>query len=87
MRRWFAKITIGLYLSVLSVGIISHAMNFGTFSHPAMYYIVWDMFCGWTAHEIRYHVIAEGESGTYYDVSQGPWGTFMPYGDLPRSQY
>ena len=87
MRRWFAKLTIGLYVSALFLGISAHAMNFGTSSHPAMYYFVWDMFCGWAAHEIRYHVVAEGESGTYYDVSQGPWSTFTPYGDLSRAQY
>ncbi len=87
MRRWFAKLTIGLYVSALFLGITAHAMNFGGSSHPAMYYFVWDMFCGWTAHEIRYHVVAEGESGTYYDVSQGPWSTFTPYGDLSRAQY
>jgi len=87
MRRWFAKLTIGLYVGALFLGISAHAMSFGTSAHPAMYYFVWDMFCGWTAHEIRYHVLAEGESGTYYDVSQGPWSTFTPYGDLSRAQY
>lgn len=87
MKHALAKLTIGLYLSALSLGIVAHAMNFGTSVHPAMYYFVWDMFCGWSAHEIRYHVVAEGESGTYYDVSKGPWSTFSPYGDLSRSQY
>ena len=87
MRRWFAKLTIGLYVSALFLGISAHAMNFGTSSHPGMYYFVWDMFCGWAAHEFRYHLVAEGESGTYYDVSQGPWSTFTPYGDLNRAQY
>ena len=87
MRRWFAKLTIGLYVSALFLGIGAHAMNFGTSSHPGMYFFVWDMFCGWAAHEIRYHIVAEGESGTYYDVSQGPWNTFTPYGDLSRAQY
>ena len=87
MKLWFAKLTIGLYLSMSFIGIAAHAMNFGTASHPAMYYFVWDMFCGWAAHEIRYHVVAEGESGAYYDVSQGPWSTFKPYGDLSRAQY
>ena len=53
MKNWFAKLTIGLYLSMSFIGIAAHAMNFGTNSHPAMYYFVWDMFCGWAAHEIR----------------------------------
>jgi hypothetical protein len=87
MRRWFAKVTIGLYMSAMIAGIAAHAMNFGTNSHPAMYFFVWDMFCGWSAHEIRYHLIAEGESGAYYDITEGPWGTFTPYGDLSRAQY
>jgi hypothetical protein len=87
MRRWLAKLTIGAYLTALAVGIACHAMNFGLSSHPAMYYVVWDMFCGWSAHEQRYHLIAEGESGNYYKLSPAPWHTFAPYGDLERDQY
>jgi hypothetical protein len=87
MRRWLAKLVIGLYLTATFGGIAAHAMNFGTSTHPAMYYFVWDMFCGWAAHEIRYHIVAEGESGTYYDLTSPPWSTFAPYGDLARAQY
>lgn len=87
MKRWLAKLTIGLYLTMTFLGIAAHAMNFGTGTHPAMYYFVWDMFCGWSAHEIRYHLLAEGESGTYYDITEPPWHSFCPYGDLPRTQY
>src|SRR5690606_4665176 len=55
--------------------------------HPMMYYVVWDMFCGWAAHECRYHVIAEGVSGRHYEVVPGPWGELRPFGDLGRHQY
>ena len=87
MKRWFSSAVIGVYLTALSAGLISQTMNFGSTSHPAMYFFVWDMFCGWSSHEIRYHVIGEGESGTYYELAPGPWKQFMPYGDIPRSHY
>lgn len=87
MKRWLAKITIASYLTALAMGIVCHAMNFGLSSHPAVYYFVWDMFCGWSAHEVRYHLIGEGESGNFYRLSPPPWNTFKPYGDLERHQY
>ena len=87
MKRWLSHCAIGLYLSALSAGLISQTMNFGSASHPIMYFFVWDMFCGWSSHEIRYHVIGEGESGAYYQLAPGPWQTFMPYGDLDRMHY
>ncbi len=87
MKRWFSNIVIGLYLTSLAAGIVSHTLNFGNASHPAMYYFVWDMFCGWSSHEIRYHVIGQGESGTYYELAPGPWTRFMPFGDLDRLHY
>ncbi|MEI8381174.1 MAG: hypothetical protein WCJ09_13680 [Planctomycetota bacterium] len=87
MKRWLAKLTIGTYLTALALGIGSHAMNFGTGAHPAMYYFIWDMFCGWSAHEVRYHIVGEGESGQHYRLSPAPWSTFAPYGDLERAQY
>ncbi len=87
MKRLLAKLAIGSYLTALALGIGCHAMNFGLSSHPVVYYFVWDMFCGWSAHELRYHLVAEGESGDYYRLSPAPWNTFAPYGDLERSQY
>lgn len=87
MKRWLAKLTIGTYLTALALGIVSHAMNFGTGAHPVMYYLVWDMFCGWSAHELRYHIVGESESGQYYKLTPAPWSTFAPYGDLERAQY
>jgi hypothetical protein len=45
------------------------------------------MFCGWAAHDCRFHAIAEGVSGTHYQVLPGPWGDFAPFGSLGRHQY
>ncbi len=87
MKRWFSSLFIGLYLTAMSLGIASQTMNFGSTFHPVMYFFVWDMFCGWSSHEIRYHVVGEGESGTYYELTPGPWKQFMPYGDLARAHY
>ncbi|MEM9701529.1 MAG: hypothetical protein AAF907_03690 [Planctomycetota bacterium] len=90
LSRWAAGLFIGGYLSVLGIGVGAHALGFGESSHPMMYYIVWDMFCGWSPHSYRTHVIAEGESGTWYDAGAGPWDDarpFRPYGDLQRIHY
>lgn len=87
MKRWLAKLIIGSYLTALAMGVGCYAMNFGMSSHPIVYFFVWDMFCGWSAHEVRYHLVAEGESGAFYRLSPPPWNTFSPYGDLERDQY
>jgi len=86
-RRRGATVVIVAYLSVLGWGVGSHAMKYKRHAHPAMYMVVWDMFCGWTAWANRFHVIGEGESGTYYELAPGPWGSFQPYGKLDRHQY
>lgn len=87
MKRWFAHLFIGTYLFALGIGVLSHAFNFGLAAHPGMYYIVWDMFCGWAAYESHTQLIAQGESGTYYELSPAPWGDFKPYGPLGRRHY
>lgn len=87
MKRWLVISTIGCYLSVLTFGVVSHALSYKKNVHPAMYFVVWDMFCGWSSYEDRTHIIGEGESGKYYQLSPGPWGEFKPYGDLGRQHY
>lgn len=87
MKRWLAHLFIASYLGALGIGIICHTFNFGTAVHPAMYYIIWDMFCGWSSYESRMQVIGEGASGTFYELSPGPWGDFKPYGPLGRRHY
>lgn len=87
MRRWSSQLFITLYLTALSVGLLSHAMKFLTTSHPAMYFIVWDMYCGWSAYEGRIHMIGEGESGRFYEIAPTPWGEFRPYQSCNRIDY
>lgn len=87
MRRWLSSLFIAGYLAALAAGLGGQVLKFGTSSHPAVYFVVWDMFCGWSTFEARYHLIAEGESGTYYWLAPAPWDNFAPYGDLARHQY
>ncbi len=87
MKRWLVSLVIGSYLGSLGYGIACHALDFNTAAHPSMYFVVWDMFCGWSAYSNRLHLVAEGESGRYYEVGPGPWSNFHPYGNLPRHHY
>ncbi len=87
MKRWLSKLTIVCYLSTLAFGIFSHTLSYKNVSHPFMYYIVWDMFCGWSAHDTRVHIISEGESGKYYELTPAPWGELTPYGSIGRRHY
>ena len=87
MKRLLAVGTIFAYLGVLVAGLGSHALNYKTNAHPTMYFIVWDMFCGWSAYEDRTHIIGQGESGRYYDLAPAPWGDYRPFGDIERHHY
>lgn len=87
MKRWIVNSLIVGYLSVLVYGLFCHALYYKINQHASMYFIVWDMYCGWAAYETRLHVIGEGESGRYYELAPGPWGSFKPHGDLDRRHY
>ncbi len=87
VKKWLAAAFISCYLGALTFGIFSHTFQHMTSSHPAMYFIVWDMFCGWNAHSSHMHVIAEGESGDYYRLTPAPWGAFVPFGTKQRRHY
>lgn len=87
MKRWFSHCVITLYLGCVLFGVAVHAVEYREHDHPAMYFIVWDMFCGWTAWEQRLHIIGEGESGEYYELAPGPWGDYEPFGNLDRHHY
>ena len=87
MKRYAAIATIVVYLGALGWGVVSHTLSLGNVSHPAMYYVVWDMFCGWSAYANRLHIIGEGEDGKYYELAPGPWTKFTPFGDLSRHHY
>lgn len=87
VRRWLAALGITAYLSALLFGVVAHATHFHEGSHPSMYFLVWDMFCGWAAYETRTHIIGQGVSGSYYELSPGPWSDYQPYGDISRQHY
>lgn len=87
MKRWMTHSFIALYLTAISWGIVSHSVEYGAYSHPAMYYVVWDMFCGWSGYSGRLQIIGEGESGKYYELAPGPWGEFVPFGSAARRHY
>jgi len=87
MKRWITSLGIGAYLMALTVGFVSHALDVGTACHPIMYFLIWDMFCGWSGYEGRMQLIGEGETGKFYELAPGPWGEFHPYGFIDRHHY
>lgn len=86
-RRWMATIVIVIYLSCVGHGVVCHMLQYRPNAHPLMYFTVWDMFCGWSGWSFRTHLIAEGESGQFYQLTPTPWGAFQPYSDLGREHY
>lgn len=87
MSRLLVPLFILGYLAVLTYGLFCHALYFRTDKHPGMYFIVWDMYCGWSAYETRQHMIGEGESGTYYQLTPPPWGSVQVYGKHDRQTH
>lgn len=87
MTRWATHLFIASYLGLLGFGLAAHAFTYLKSCHPAMYFIVWDMFCGWSAYETRVQVVGEGASGQHYLLAPAPWGAFVPYGSAERQDY
>jgi len=87
MKRWLAIGVISSYLSLLTYGVGCHTLGYGVTQHPLMYFIVWDMFCGWAAYASQTHIIAEGESQKFYELAPAPWGEMNPYGAWGRHHY
>ena len=87
MKRMLVVAFIAGYISLLTFGNVCHLLQYGANAHPLMYMIVWDMFCGWSAYDSRVHIIAEGESETYYDLSHAPWGELHAFGHIGRENY
>lgn len=87
MKRWLSVGFIVVYLGVLSLGVVGHTIGYGTGAHPLMYYLVWDMFCGWSAYDSRIHIVAEGDSRRFYELTPAPWGELHPWGHLGRQHY
>jgi hypothetical protein len=88
MKRWSTHAIIAVYLGILTMGVVVHAVQFREHSHPLKYFVIWDMFCGWSAWEQRTHILGEGESGEFYELAPGPWGSFSAYSEnLSRQHY
>jgi hypothetical protein len=87
MKRGIVNTFIAGYLGVLLYGLFCHALYYKINQHPAMYFIIWDMYCGWAGYETRLHVVGEGESGQFYELAPGPWGSITPHGVLDRRHY
>jgi hypothetical protein len=87
MKRWMSNATIAAYLGALAFGLLCHAVTYNTHGHPLMYFVVWDMYCGWSAFESRHHVLAETYDGRHYEVLPAPWGEFHPYQGPGRQHY
>jgi hypothetical protein len=87
MKRWITHIAITAYLSALAYGVVSYTISYSVSNHPSTYFVIWDMFCGWSAYETRVQLLAQGESGKFYRVDPAPWGEFQPYGEIGRRHY
>ncbi len=89
MSRWKkigACAFIAAWACCMGAGIVGHALRVGICGNTLSYFVVWDMFCGWSAWDQETHIIAEGSSGKYYEVKE-PWGEFRPFGHRGRIQY
>ncbi|MGE5195245.1 MAG: hypothetical protein ACM3U2_22350 [Deltaproteobacteria bacterium] len=87
MKRVLVVAFMIFYVGALTYGNICHLVQEGKSSHPLMYFLVWDMFCGWTAFDSRIHIVAEAESGKFYDLTHPPYGELHPYGYIGRENY
>jgi len=87
MARRAAVAFIVCYLGILGYGLSAHTIGYKTYANLGMYFIVWDMYCGWGGWETRHQILAEGESGQYYDVGSPPWGEVCVYGGPDRRHY
>jgi hypothetical protein len=87
MARRAAVCFIVGYLGILGYGLSAHTIGYKTYAHLGMYFVVWDMYCGWSGWETRTQILAEGESGNYYDVGKPPWGEVCVYGEPDRRHY
>jgi len=86
MKTYASRIFVAGYLGVLLFGLTSQVFQYKHRDHIGMYFIVWDMFCSWDTFEYRRHLVAQGESGTLYDVSP-PWKSLNPYLEMERHHY
>lgn len=87
MARRAAACFIVCYLGCLAYGLSAHTVGYKVYAHVGMYFLVWDMYCGWSGWETRTQMLAEGESGQFYDVGKQPWGEVCVYGGPDRRHY
>jgi hypothetical protein len=87
MKQLVVTVFVVSYLGALGYGLFAHAVSYRHDVHPAMYFLVWDMYCGWSAYETRQHVVGEGASGTYYRLTPPPWGSASVYGPQERQTH
>lgn len=86
MHRWWKNLIIVTYLGMLSYGLVVHALKIEKFGSIANYFLVWDMYCGWSSFETRGLLVAEGESGQLYNAAP-PWKELSPFGSAKRHDY
>jgi hypothetical protein len=66
------QIALTAYLAVLIFGAVS-PWFIGFMTHPAAYFITWDMFPGYYTRAVRYRVLAQdAETQEWLQLSPGP---------------
>jgi hypothetical protein len=87
MKRRLHNVVITTYILALASGFMAISLHLAVPGQTLLYFLTFNMFCGWSSFEARMHLIGEGESGTFYELGPGPWGEFDPYGKIPRQHY
>lgn len=86
-KRLLTNALIVAYLAALGVGLALHALNLPGKASAAGYFVVWDMFCGWTGYETRVRYIGEGVSGQHYDLLAADSRSPRLHGSIHRAHY
>jgi hypothetical protein len=87
MKRLLHNAVISSYILAMVSGLLAISLHLAVPGQTFLYFVTFNMFCGWSCFEARVHLIGEGESGTFYEVGPGPWSEFHPYGVLARQHY
>ena len=87
MKRWLTDLATGAYLAALLTGLASVLVRVEFGPRLLMYFLTFNMFCGWSGYEARMEIVGEGASGAFYELEPGPWGEFHPYGPMGRRHY
>lgn len=87
MKRRLQNGVIAAYILCFVGGFLAMSLHLAVPGQTFVYFVTFNMFSGWSCFEARMHVIGQGESGTFYQLSPGPWAEFHPYGSLARQHY